>query len=75
VTPIVLTLLGPESASAQPYAIVAGHLVWSIAGLAALMCLGQGKPAAALGVAAAALLMALLRALHPPAVIDAFLIA
>lgn len=75
VTSIVLTLLGPESAPAQPYAIVAGHLVSSIAGLAALICLRQGEAAAALGVAAAALLMALLRALHPPAGIDAFLIA
>ena len=75
VTSIVLTLFGPDNASAQPYAIFTGHLVSSVAGLAALLCLGQGEAAAALGVAAAAALMAVLRALHPPAGIDAFLIA
>lgn len=75
VTSIVLTLFGPDSAPAQPYAIVTGHLVSSIAGLGALICLGQGDAAAALGVGAAALLMTVLRALHPPAGIDAFLIA
>lgn len=75
VTSIVLTLFGPASAPAQPYAIVAGHLVSSIAGLGALICLGPGDASAALGVGAAALLMAASRAMHPPAGIDAFLIA
>jgi CBS-domain-containing membrane protein len=74
VTSIVLTLFGHETAPAQAYAVVVGHLVSSLAGLAALFCLGQGDAAAALGVGAAALLMATFRALHPPAGIDAFLI-
>jgi CBS-domain-containing membrane protein len=74
VTSIVLTLFASESTPAQPYAVVTGHLVSSIAGLAALVCLGPGDAAAALGVGVAALLMVASRALHPPAGIDAFLI-
>jgi CBS-domain-containing membrane protein len=74
VTSIVLTLFASESTPAQPYAVIAGHLVSSIAGLAALVCLGPGDAAAALGVGVAALLMVASRALHPPAGVDAFLI-
>ncbi len=75
VTSIVPTLFAPESTPARPYAVVTGHLVSSIAGLAALACLGPGDAAAALGVGAAALLMMASRALHPPAGVEAFLIA
>jgi hypothetical protein len=75
VTSIVLTLFASESTPAQSYAAVIGHLVSSIAGLAALICLGPGDAAATLGVGAAALLMMASRALHPPAGVDAFLIA
>ena len=75
VTSIVLTLFASESKSAQPYAVVTGHLVSSIAGVAALFCFGPGDAAAVLGVGAAASLMAGFRALHPPAGVDAFLIA
>jgi CBS-domain-containing membrane protein len=75
VTSIVLTLFVPESTAAQPYAVITGHVVSSIAGLVALACVGPGGAAAALGVGGAALLMAASRALHPPAGINAFLIA
>lgn len=75
VTSIVLTLFASKSTPAQPYAVIVGHLVSSVAGLATLICLGPGDAAAAFGVGAAALLMAASRALHPPAGIDAFLIA
>jgi CBS-domain-containing membrane protein len=75
VTSIVLTLFASESTPAQPYAVVTGPLVSSIAGLGALLCLGPGDTAAALGVGAAALLMVASRALHPPAGLDAFIIA
>ena len=75
VTSIVLTLFASESTPAQPYSVVTGHLVSSIAGLAALACLGPGDAAAALGVGTAALLMMASRAPHPPAGVDAFLIA
>jgi len=75
VTSIVLALSLPDSEPAQPYAIVVGHFVSSMAGFAALWCFGAGEIASAVGVGLAALSMLLLRAVHPPAGIDAFLIA
>lgn len=75
VTSIVLALSLPDSEPAQPYAIIVGHLVSSVAGFAALWCLGSGETASAVGVGLAALLMLAVRAMHPPAGIDAFLIA
>jgi len=75
VTSIVLALSLPDSEPAQPYAIIVGHLASCVAGFAALWCLGSGETASAVGVGLAALLMLALRAMHPPAGIDAFLIA
>jgi CBS-domain-containing membrane protein len=74
VTSIVLALAAPETAPARPYAIVAGHLLSSLAGVAAVICLGPGDTASAVAVGLALLLMLACRALHPPAGIDAFLI-
>lgn len=74
VTSIVLTLAAPEQDSAQPYAVIAGHVVSTIAGFVAFWALGAGPTASAIGVAAATLLMLLFRALHPPAGIDGFLV-
>ena len=75
VTSIVLTMSLPDSEPAQPYAVIVGHLVSCVAGFAAVWCLGSGETASAVGVGLAALLMLALRAMHPPAGIDAFLIA
>ena len=75
VTSIVLTLSLPDSEPARPYAVVVGHLASCSAGFVALWCLGQGQTASAVGVGLAALMMMALRAMHPPAGIDAFLIA
>jgi len=75
VTSIVLTLSLPESEAAQPYAIIVGHLASCATGFVALWYLGSGETASALGVGLATLLMLALRAMHPPAGIDAFLIA
>lgn len=75
VTSIVLALSLPDSEPAQPYAIIVGHLASCVAGFTALWCLGSGETASAVGVGLAALLMLVLRAMHPPAGIDAFLIA
>jgi CBS-domain-containing membrane protein len=74
VTSIVLTLSLPESEAAQPYAVVVGHLLSTAAGFAALWCLGTGPTASAVGVGLAVLLMLAMRAVHPPAGIDAFLV-
>jgi CBS-domain-containing membrane protein len=75
VTSIVLTLSLPDSEPAQPYAVIVGHLASCVAGLAAIWCLGSGEMASAVGVGLAAISMLALRAMHPPAGIDAFLIA
>jgi CBS-domain-containing membrane protein len=74
VTSIVLTIALPDSDGAQPYAVIAGHLISTIAGFAALWCLGPGATACAAGVGLATLLMLAARAVHPPAGIDAFLV-
>jgi CBS-domain-containing membrane protein len=75
ITSIVLTLSLPESEPAQAYAVIVGHLASCIAGFAALWCLGAGGTASAVGVGLSAALMLGLRAMHPPAGIDAFIIA
>jgi CBS-domain-containing membrane protein len=75
VTSIVLTMAAPEAPPARPYAVVAGHLLSAVAGMLAVAWLGPGDNAGAFGVGLAALLMLLCRALHPPAGIDAFLVA
>jgi len=74
VTSIVLVTALPDSEASRPYAVIAGHM-WSCgAGLAALALLGPGNLASAVGVGLAALGMLAIRAPHPPAGIDAFLI-
>jgi len=75
VTSIVLTMAAPDSEPAHPYAVIAGHLLSCVAGFAALWCLGPGEAASVVGVGLAALLMLAARATHPPAGIDAFLVA
>lgn len=74
VTSIVLTFGMPENEAAQPYAVIAGHLLSTLAGFAALWCFGAGTTGAAIGVGLAALLMLSARAMHPPAGIDGFLV-
>jgi CBS-domain-containing membrane protein len=51
-----------------------GHMSACACGLVALAILGPGNSASALGVGLASFAMLLLRAPHPPAGIDAFLI-
>lgn len=75
VTSIVLALSLPDSEPAQPYAIIVGHLASCAAGLIALWCLGPGEAASAVAVGLSAALMLALRAMHPPAGIDGFLVA
>jgi CBS-domain-containing membrane protein len=75
VTSIVLTMGMPGSEPAQPYPVIAGHLLSSVAGFAVLWTLGAGEVSSAVAVGLAALLMLGCRATHPPAGIDAFLVA
>ena len=75
VTSIVLVTALPHSEASRPYAVIAGHMWSCAAGLATLFILGQGNPSSAVAVGLAALGMLAIRAPHPPAGIDAFLIA
>jgi CBS-domain-containing membrane protein len=75
VTSIVLVMMLPQSEAARPYAVLVGHASACIAGFTALYLAGTGGAASAVGVGLAGFLMLLLRAPHPPAGIDAFLVA
>jgi CBS-domain-containing membrane protein len=71
VTSIVLTTDMPDSESARPYPVIAGHLLSSAAEFSALWALGPGEVSSAVAVALAGLSMLSCRAMHPPAGIDA----
>ncbi len=75
VTSIVMTMALPDSEPAQPYPVIVGHLLSCAAGFATLWSLGPGEVSSAGAVGLAALLMLIARATHPPAGIDAFLVA
>ena len=75
VTSIVLVMALPDSDGARPYAVIAGHVLSCAAGLVALAALGPGEKTAAIAVGLAVLAMLAARALHPPAGIDAMLVA
>jgi CBS-domain-containing membrane protein len=74
VTSIVLVTALPRSEASRPYAVIAGHMSSCACGLLALAILGPGNAAGALAVGLSSFAMLVLRAPHPPAGIDAFLI-
>jgi CBS-domain-containing membrane protein len=74
VTSIVLVTSLPHSTPARPSSVLGGHLVCALSGLASLWLLGSSELAAAVAVGLAVVSMQLLRVLHPPAGINAFLI-
>ncbi len=69
-TSIVLVMGSPEIDAAQPRALVGGHLVATMVGLAVVKITGPGPFAAALAVGLAMVAMHLTRSFHPPAGID-----
>jgi CBS-domain-containing membrane protein len=75
VTSIVLVMALPDSPAAQPRALIGGHIASCLAGWLCLSLLGPGETASAFGVGLAALAMIAGGVLHPPAGLDAFLIA
>ena len=75
VTSIVLVMALPDSEPARSYSVVGGHMLSCLAGLAAFWMLGSGDAACAVALGIALFLMLIARALHPPAGINAFLIA
>lgn len=73
-TSIVLVLGSPEADAAQPRALIGGHLISSLVGLAVLTLAGPQPWAAALAVGLAMLAMHATRTFHPPAGIDPLLV-
>ncbi len=73
-TSIVLVLAMPEAVAAQPRALIGGHLVATLVGLAMVKLVGPQPWAAAVAVGLAILLMVLSDTLHPPAGIDPLLV-
>ena len=75
VTSIVLAMALPDSDPAQPRSIIGGHIISCLAGIAVVQLMGTGTTSSALAIGVATLVMIASRTLHPPAGIDAFLIA
>jgi len=75
VTSIVLAMALPDSEPAQSRSIIGGHLLSCLAGYLSILVVPPGQGASALAVGLATLLMIVSRTLHPPAGIDAFLVA
>ena len=75
VTSIVLVLALPNSPAAQPRALIGGHMLSCLAGWLCLTALGPRETASAVAVGLASLAMIGAGMLHPPAGLDAFLIA
>lgn len=75
VTSIVLVMSLPEAEPARSYNVVGGHMLSCLGGLIAVWCFGAGDTACAVALAIAVFLMLVTGSLHPPAGINAFLIA
>jgi CBS-domain-containing membrane protein len=75
-TSIVLVIGSPEAEAAQPRALVGGHVVATLVGLAMLWSTGpQAWAAAAAAVGLAVLAMVVTGTFHPPAGINPLLVA
>ena len=75
VTSIVLVMALPEAEPARSYNVVGGHMLSCLAGLIAVWILGAGDTACAVALGLAVFLMLVTGSLHPPAGINAFLVA
>jgi CBS-domain-containing membrane protein len=73
-TSIVLVIGSPDAEPAQPRALIGGHIVSTLVGLALLQVTGPGVWAAAAGVGLAVLAMYLTGTFHPPAGINPLLV-
>jgi CBS-domain-containing membrane protein len=69
-TSIVLVMGSPDAAPAQPRALIGGHLVSTLVGLAVVTLCGPAPWAAAVAVGLAMIAMHLTGTFHPPAGID-----
>jgi CBS-domain-containing membrane protein len=73
-TSIVLVIGSPEAEPAQPRALIGGHVVATLAGLAMLKLTGPHAWAAAAAVGVAVLAMVITGTFHPPAGINPLLV-
>ena len=73
-TSIVLVIGSPEAEPAQPRALIGGHVVATLVGLATLQLTGPHAWAAAAAVGLAVLAMYLTGTFHPPAGINPLLV-
>ena len=73
-TSIVLVIGSPEAEPAQPRALIGGHIVATLVGLAMLWLTGPHAWAAAAAVGVAVLAMYLTGTFHPPAGINPLLV-
>ncbi len=75
VTSIVLAMALPDSDPAQPRSIIGGHIISCVAGIVTVAVMGTGTVSSAIAIGLATFVMIASRTLHPPAGIDAFLVA
>jgi CBS-domain-containing membrane protein len=73
-TSIVLVIGSPEAEPAQPRALIGGHVVATLVGLAMLQLTGPHAWAAAAAVGLAILAMVVTGTFHPPAGINPLLV-
>ncbi len=73
-TSIVLVIGSPDAEPAQPRALIGGHVVSTLVGLAMVKVTGPHVVAAAAGVGLAVLAMYLTGTFHPPAGINPLLV-
>jgi CBS-domain-containing membrane protein len=73
-TSIALVMGAPDAEPAQPRALVGGHLVSTVVGLAVLKLTGPHAWAAAVAVGVAILVMVVSGTFHPPAGINPLLV-
>ncbi|MBX3523471.1 MAG: HPP family protein [Xanthobacteraceae bacterium] len=73
-TSVVNVLALPDAPPAQPRALIGGHLISALIGLAVLSILGSNEFAAALAVGLSIIAMHFTRTMHPPAGINPLII-
>ena len=69
----ILLAAQPDTPAAQPRALIGGHVIAALCGLAAGCLVGDGVAGTALAIGAAAVLMQASRTLHPPAAVSGYL--
>lgn len=73
-TSIVLVMGSPEAQPAQPRALIGGHLLSTLIGLAVVKLVGPGPWASAIAVGLAVIAMQMTGVFHPPAGINPLLV-